>query len=1183
MGYSLDQLPRTGLALLLLLFAGAVPALGQTSEKKSSAGPKVPPARNATESVFRDLLTKPAPPPPGSFAVEIYPGVSVFRGYYLIDHSDTPDDDAPIEQLIRYWSLPFRSPESNSRKPSKTVVERLLAACETDPRPLPFLLQYFPDSKETVERVVTIYENAPSNDQLPDRWRPAVEEWLKFNSTMYLTDLVRLSAKVRDKDGWINNDQALKAIAKVSRVDAEPMLRALVEQNQPRAAALALTLLLKYAIEDHDSAAEEQYRTRLRQIGGDQAAPIKARAVAIDGLLSADWPGRDDWYRELFADETLLSAQEGSTTFSPLCVYLDREPDSAISILADLVKSRDRTIRRNAGNCLARTVFQDPRRETVLPILSWLSDPNWLELDGAVRSSFIRKLSQIDVPESVPGLIWILQNEESNRVAAAEALTRYKDPRAVPALTRVLSGKLDGYGRDKVIEALIDSGGIPEADQLRSVEAYAAMITTEAGRDEVTRYRDSDDEPLTLMVGIGKFLASKKEVAETLAQAVLSRAEDARKQEPDLAKALFEIARSWQVVAVDLDLIRRIGDGKADVELIENAIARRERLQKNAGLAIRSLLGNGGPAAGVATVLLEDIDQARNVLGSGDESAKLTLVVCARAIRLELPPRQVGALLPGKDKLLAYAAERYLLADDRPDARQVLWDNFPRRAFITGWRESRGYGDTEDESPIDRVEDKLQTEVLSGREAPLEVFALIGQNQDNPDVLRVFKDRAVYSNYLDASHYRERVITGEELTKFRSSVAAKRLTEIGPRMGFCHHGCPRFEFLALTREGGRRLLYQTDYDEVAPLFQLFAAIGEGAQTHYVLEKKIPGAEVLVGDPDVTVNDIWQDGDDLRVRIEHDKSNEDLANDAAEDKALEEDGQDWSSPAREAAKSRRRQRDRERTSWFYLRDEKVVEPAPWPIEVINFEETGLNIDEADFTADNNERIGAAVSGTSVFLAADSDPGGLWKKVGSAPAVRIGGKGSYRDPVATPGGDWLVAVGISNADDEPPDHFVRVNVKTGREFPIKLPEADELNTYAYLPNHRRVLIRRASDDSEKPIGPPSPEFYLLDPVTGNVRLVAGNFTPLMQVGHRMLQPSAVAGVYWAAVPNKDKNETQLGRYDTKDFSFHPVMMVPDLNFDSMSMWVDEAIGKVYIVYGGQLLRLPLTVAPSSAPAP
>ena len=124
--------------------------------------------------------------------------------------------------------------------------------------------------------------------------------------------------------------------------------------------------------------------------------------------------------------------------------------------------------------------------------------------------------------------------------------------------------------------------------------------------------------------------------------------------------------------------------------------------------------------------------------------------------------------------------------------------------------------------------------------------------------------------------------------------------------------------------------------------------------------------------------------------------------------------------------------------------------------------------------------------------------------------------------------------------------------------------------------KVVLRRGTDEyvaPGKPKGPDRSEYFLLDPATGIARTVAGDFRPLRQTGTRFLQPTEKPDEYWAAVPDEQKNHTQIGRYSVKDFSFKPVMVVPQLIFDSMTMWVDAGKAKVYVVYKGQLLRLPL----------
>ncbi|MDQ3041290.1 MAG: hypothetical protein M3R11_02800 [Acidobacteriota bacterium] len=71
------------------------------------------------------------------------------------------------------------------------------------------------------------------------------------------------------------------------------------------------------------------------------------------------------------------------------------------------------------------------------------------------------------------------------------------------------------------------------------------------------------------------------------------------------------------------------------------------------------------------------------------------------------------------------------------------------------------------------------------------------------------------------------------------------------------------------------------------------------------------------------------------------------------------------------------------------------------------------------------------------------------------------------------------------------------------------------------------------------------------------------------------------FWAAVYKRVKNETDIGRYDAKNFTFKSILKLLEILLDSMDIWVDEKDAKVYFVYAGEfggeahLLSLPLPI--------
>ena len=263
----------------------------------------------------------------------------------------------------------------------------------------------------------------------------------------------------------------------------------------------------------------------------------------------------------------------------------------------------------------------------------------------------------------------------------------------------------------------------------------------------------------------------------------------------------------------------------------------------------------------------------------------------------------------------------------------------------------------------------------------------------------------------------------------------------------------------------------------------------------------------------------------------------------------------------------------RVSWRTLG--RTGETTTQPEVYSSLDESKFEIDDEEFPSHLNERLARAVTRGVVVLAGVLGKAGLWKKPGLQKAVRIAG-GQYADPIVTDDGKWAVAA-KTDTDWAQPNYVVRVNLNTGREYRVAIPAADQFEPVSYVAAHSSVLLRRAKDDNgpslNRSVGPETPEYYLLDVATGAARLVQGVFEPLSEEGPRFLQPTSTPNEFWAAIPDRAKNQTQVGRYNLNDFSFKRLLQVPHITFDSMSMWIDEGAARMYVVYQNQLLRLPL----------
>lgn len=132
---------------------------------------------------------------------------------------------------------------------------------------------------------------------------------------------------------------------------------------------------------------------------------------------------------------------------------------------------------------------------------------------------------------------------------------------------------------------------------------------------------------------------------------------------------------------------------------------------------------------------------------------------------------------------------------------------------------------------------------------------------------------------------------------------------------------------------------------------------------------------------------------------------------------------------------------------------------------------------------------------------------------------------------------------------------------------MPPADSFKSVALAAAHNRILLWRASDEkTERKQNNPSPaipEFYLLDAAAGKTELVKGQFQPLIQQTFRSLQSTGKSFEYWAALYDKAKNKTEIGRYDARGFSFASVLSIPEIELGSMDIWADEKEAKIYFI--------------------
>lgn len=1147
------------IVITLFVLTSGLPAAAQS-----------PPANPDQSELFRQLLAMPAPPPstPTKYQQSL---IERPEEFFLRDR--VPADDAPLEDLQMYWSR--WAALGDDHRPSEAVQQRLLDACANDREALPGYLLLLAATETTTKKVKQIFDQGQADQ--PEDWRNEVRNWLLMNSRYFLGELTARASKAKDveKEGMVKAEDAVIALARVDWSTAEPFLKRLESSGQPRTSALATALIYRHAIDEKDPGLEESYRGRLKAIAGDRNAAIRARDISIEALSTSEWSGRDDWYLSLFRDETLIDPDDGANNVTPLATLAANDPEKWIPQLVKLVESKDLIARSAAASLLVD--FDGPEQLTALkPLLPWLSDSTWAKDLRDHRGRLIQHLGLADLPESVPGLISVLENDaesERHRAYAGEALAKYKDPRAVPAIKKALIAEKSQYNRQRLLVGLIASGGLPESEQLEALEAVAQRLMTTESRWELFRYGE-EAGPLPLPLSIGMYLSRGQDISESLLKAVVNRAEDLKKSNPALGASLLEIVHQWDGTLVDLDMIHRTAIGTADANTIVKLLKKSQQLREKLSADLQALTSLDGTAAqGIGAVLLEDSDLAVSLLGSGKEPAQTALLLCARLTRQSLPASAVIPLLNSENKMLVLAAERYLLVEDSPEAREALWAKHPNETFITGWRDKIDYLGPKSDT-ADKIEEKLRGE-FGEADSPLATYALVGFNEDYLATLRVYPDRALYSRSNDSSRYSERVITKEELASFQDFVRKEGIAELGPQFNPCHRDCMSSELLVLSREKGRRVLNVGTFSLWADLRKHFNDLerGENLKTHYNFEDAIKGLEVLYRDDQLIVKDVWQKGADVRILVRR----EDTEAEVKQPRTADDDDDD----NERVAESLRKEHNLEsaRYSWRTLRNGRATELSPKPDGFSTIDENRFPLIDEELRANVAERTGQFIAEDTIVF--DVRTEGLWRQSAGQKAVRISSEpGWYSDSIATPDGKWVV-VGRRDEGWGPPLFVARFNLQTGREVRVKLPAADQIKPIAYLASQGKVLVRRDSFGGRysvnKSNGESGTEFYLLDAATGETRLVSGEFEPLQPQGKRFLQSTGKPNEFWAAIPDRKKDQTRVGRYNLKDFTFQQVLLVPRISFNSMSMWVDEAAGKLYFVYKGDLLRLPLLSSP------
>ena len=1225
-----------------------------------------PPAK-AKENVLLALLNLPAPPPPNPLVA----GERKRDGKFY-DKDAPPKDDAPLSELLDYWknqSEQYRDISYNA-KPSDRTAERIMAEIEKDPDLLSQYLNILPDGDRSAGFVKDLYEREGTNGAFDRSERGLIKRWLTYHTPFYSSDLMKIAEQVGDTDEYVSNQEELLALARVDFDKAQPIINRLYgDSSQKVSQVLAKWILYRHAMDTGSTGDIERYRDELKAVVEDKRATPGMRDLGLDALTQEkDWTGRDEWYYSLLSDETLADLRVNGQSYTGLTTILLCSPDDKyVAKMLELVQSENPTIRTAAiKNLVLKLNTNNP--EIVKALLPWLEDPKWAGDVADSRSTLVSKLSEIEMPESVPGLIKMLDekpkrisdygsNTAANRAVstmanvanaisarpttnsvmsvntteyyspneynplrdmAVNALAKQKDPRAVPALRRILP-EGESYQQNNVIKAILACHGFSVVEQLDALETSAKRIGSETdgtlqpaepyiptnspyanANAGAAPYRKPNQPPTAaeIRVILGTELLNSPEITDELARGIVDRIEVLDQKDKQLASAYRKMILRWQNAVINLVLLRDVKRGMAGSDAIVRLLAQRKVLREQQSTDVFDIRTGEPVAAGIAACLLNDASDAVTILDGANAEAKTALLACSRLIRMPLPVEKVAESLKSTTPILVTAAERYLESEDSPEARSFVLARHPGEAKILGATtafavesvpetasetlfalyQSMGdnslyngwYGSGNDED-LKKTEKRLQEELKKDAE-------LVGVYAYDRNYIRIYKDRVIFSWDEDNARYRERPLSKYEFEEIKTYIATNQLDQLPPFLSCGGDYCVATELIMLGKNGGRRVYVNGGPHEIfTGLAKYFADLKRSPATlKYGLSREIPGLEIVLASDELHAETVWKDGPNLKIaaseKAVRKKIAAELEGNDNEPSGVTEDNYEADAKRVAAITEKRRF---EGFAWYQVADGVVAGSVAQPADAEFIPaRDGLAVQPSD------EQWKARAAGVELRTSAD----GLFKIL-RGKLVKIH-SGFYSNAVVTPNGRWAL---VYKTDEEAGEGVYRIDLLTNKEYPVVIEGYGKNLPMAYLPTLNKILVVRnenyeyggggdygvdsGEENDTTPDDAAADGMVLVDPATGATQPINGEFRPLAQQTFRSLQKTAKPNEFWAAMPDSEKNETQLGVYDTKTFSFRIVLKIPKIKFNSMNMWVDESGSKAYFVYRGHLLALPL----------
>ncbi|HEU0184120.1 MAG TPA: HEAT repeat domain-containing protein, partial [Blastocatellia bacterium] len=757
-----------------------------------------------------------------------------------------------------------------------------LSAAERRPWILPKLYDFLPKNTDTHDRLYKALTKDPKEfDDIEDNnWRSSLYRWLQFN-TRYLRDELIEAVRTGDNNEYDKLGQ-IAALAKLNWPTAKPILEKIVAEGRSLSYPTALSWLYECVMKGPDASQAEAYREILKRLAVEDGLSPVSRLTVMKSLLREEWVGQEEWYVSLFSGPKILGFDESagrprggvlieemnralrrspsrrkasdlklSTFMIPrsdmvyLSTALNLNPGRWIPVITGLTDHKDPAVRDAAVSALMGFLLigfsndventKKASESAARALLPWLTNPNWVSVP--CRTNYLFRLADIDMPESIPGLLWVVDNDENAyaREVAVDALTRYCDPRARPVLKQVLSGESDEVVRDQMALSLARCGGFLDEEMAAAVEAYADVAATVESRRTIKAISSGESEkpiPLNVMIGQALFESDMSWASEGFAAILFERLKELR---PGAAKLILDKIRALPLNVARVKLIERISDGSANLDDLKLALQDRGALVEDLRIELSDLVKRGGYAGGIAAIMMEDRDIQIGILKGKDVKAQIALLAGARYLIEMLPTELLRGLIASPEKTLAQAVENYLEVEGGA-ARGLTLARRPNESKILG--DISCLADYKNElGDLKAWEEKLRGELLAPGGVE-EVYALapaVPSERLKGMVIRVRHGKAEVSVYDVEGSRKTRRLDEGEFRELKDFTSLPEVEDLGPESWRINKPIIPYEYLCLTKEGGRRVIL-TGYRSAPTspslhekLADLFYRIGESGE------------------------------------------------------------------------------------------------------------------------------------------------------------------------------------------------------------------------------------------------------------------------------------------------------------------------------------------------------------------